>query len=58
MLYGPFLGGGFSTSPQKVYEEIGFILLVIFEWDILHFYAKQPMSWVVPPAHDAIHHQG
>ena len=56
-----FLGGGFSTSPQKVYEEIGFIhqdVLVIFEWDILHFNAKQPMSWVSPPAHDASHHQG
>ena len=24
----------------------------------LHFYAKQPMSWVSPPAHDASHHQG
>ena len=60
MLYGPFFGGGCSTSPQKVYEEIGFIhqdVLVIFEWDILHFYAKQPMSWVSPPAHDASHHQ-
>ena len=56
-----FFGGGFSTSPQKVYEEIGFIhqdVLVIFEWDILHFYAKQPMSWVSPPAHDASRHQG